>query len=102
MAERICHLQFQAVKDWQKVHDFFIKYQDRLIYSTDNGVNAKSDFAEANKRFHEVRLSDWKFFVTNGKMNVSHFLVPFNGLKLPKEVIDKIYRENARKWFPGI
>ena len=45
MAERICHLQFQAVNDWQKAHDFFIKYQDRLIYSTDNGVNAKSDFA---------------------------------------------------------
>ncbi|MES2872600.1 MAG: amidohydrolase family protein [Bacteroidota bacterium] len=102
MAERICHLQFQAVKDWQKVHDFFIKYQDRLIYSTDNGVNAKSDFAKANERFHEVRLSDWKFFVTNEKMNVSHFEEPFNGLKLPKEVIDKLYRENARKWFPGI
>jgi predicted TIM-barrel fold metal-dependent hydrolase len=102
MAERICHLQFQAVKDWQKVHDFFIKYQDRLIYSTDNGVNAKSNFVEANKRFHDVRLSDWKFFVTNEKMNVSHFGESFNGLKLPKEVIDKIYRENARKWFPGI
>lgn len=102
MAERICHLQFQAVKDWQKVHDFFIKYQDRLIYSTDNGVNAKSDFVEANNRFHEVRLSDWKFFVTNEKMNVSHFGESFNGLKLPKKVIDKIYRENARKWFPGI
>jgi predicted TIM-barrel fold metal-dependent hydrolase len=102
MAERICHLQFQAVKDWQKVHDFFIKYQDRLIYSTDNGVNSKSNFVEANKRFHEIRRSDWKFFVTNEKMNVLHFEESFKGLKLPKKVIDKIYRENALKWFPGI
>ncbi|MES3019269.1 MAG: amidohydrolase family protein [Bacteroidota bacterium] len=102
MAERICHLQYQATKDWQKVHDFMIKYQDRLIYSTDNGVSEKSNFAEANRGFHETRVSDWKFFVTNDKMNVSHFDESFNGLKLPKEVIDKIYRKNAEKWFPGI
>ncbi len=102
MAERICHLQYQAVNDWQKVHDFFIKYQDRLIYSTDNGVNKESNFAEANEGFHKTRLSDWKFFVTNEKMSGSYFDESFNGLKLPKEVIDKLYRTNARKWFPGI
>lgn len=102
MAERICHLEYQSVKNWQKVYDFFIKYQDRLIYSTDSGVNAKSDFAAVNKKFHETRLSDWMFFVTDSKMNVSHFDSSFKGLKLPKEVIDKIYRKNAEKWFPGI
>lgn len=102
MAERLCHLQLQSVKDWQKVHDFFIKYQDRLIYSTDNGVNAKSNFTQENKRFHEIRQSDWKFFVTNEGMNVPHFAESFKGLKLPKEVVNKIYRENAQKWFPGI
>lgn len=26
----------------------------------------------------------------------------FKGLKLPGEVVDKIYRTNAEKWFPGI
>ena len=26
----------------------------------------------------------------------------FKGLKLPREVVDKIYRTNAEKWFPGI
>ncbi len=102
MAERICHLQYQAVKDWQKVHNFFIKYQDRLIYSTDNGVNANSNFVEANKNFHDIRVSDWQFFVTNDVMKISHFDESFKGLKLPKEVIDKIYRKNAEKWFPGI
>jgi predicted TIM-barrel fold metal-dependent hydrolase len=102
MAERICHLQYQAVGNWQKVYDFFIKYQDRLIYSTDNGVSENSNFAEANKYFHETRLSDWKFFVTNEKMKGSYFDESFKGLKLPKEVIDKLYRTNARKWFPGI
>lgn len=102
MAERICHLQYQSVKDWQKVHDFFIKYQDRLVYSTDNGVNANSNFAEKNKYFHDVRVSDWKFFVTSDTMKTDHFKESFKGLKLPKEVIDKLYRTNAEKWFPGI
>src|SRR4051812_14616651 len=35
MAARLPHLQYQSATDWQKVHDFFIKYQDRLIYATD-------------------------------------------------------------------
>jgi len=26
----------------------------------------------------------------------------FKGLKLPRQVIDKIYRKNAEKWLPGI
>jgi len=35
-------------------------------------------------------------------MNVTDFKEKIKGLKLPKEVIDKIYRKNAEKWFPGI
>jgi len=35
MAERIAHFQYQAINNWQKVHDFIIKYQDRLLYATD-------------------------------------------------------------------
>lgn len=102
MAARIPHLQVQSVKNWQKVHDFMIKYQDRLIYATDHGVDAKSKFMEVNKEVHGVRMSDWKFFVTDEAMTVPDFTDTFKGLKLPKEVIDKIYRTNAEKWFPGI
>ena len=102
MAARIPHLQVQSVKNWRKVHDFMIKYQDRLIYATDHGVDAKSKFLEVNKEVHTVRMSDWKFFVTSEVMTVPNFSETFKGLKLPKEVIDKIYRTNAEKWFPGI
>ncbi len=102
MAARIPHLQVQSVKNWQKVHDFMIKYQDRLIYATDHGVDPKSNFAAVNKEVHDVRVSDWKFFVTDEEMTVPDFSEKFKGLKLPKEVVDKIYRTNAKKWFPGI
>jgi hypothetical protein len=26
----------------------------------------------------------------------------FKGLKLPRELVDKIYRANAEKWFPRV
>lgn len=102
MAARIPHLQVQSVKNWQKVHDFMIKYQDRLIYATDHGVEPESNFAEVNKEVHDVRVSDWNFFVTEEEMKVPDFNEKFKGLKLPKQVIDKIYRTNAEKWFPAL
>jgi len=102
MAARIPHLQVQSVKNWQKVHDFVIKYQDRLIYATDHGIDSKSDAAAVNKSVHDVRLSDWKYFTSDDEMTVDDFKEKFRGLKLPKEVVDKIYRLNAIKWFPGI
>jgi len=102
MAARIPHLQVQSVKNWQKVHDFMIKYQDRLIYATDMGVGPGADFDALNKECHDVRMTDWKFFATDEELTVPHFQEKFKGLQLPKKVIDMIYRTNAEKWFPGI
>lgn len=102
MAERICHLQYQTVKNRQKVYDFMVKYQDRLIYATDNSVAKGADPAKYKTRIHERRLSDWRYFVSDDEMNVSDFEEKLQGLKLPKSVIDKIYRTNAEKYFPGI
>jgi len=102
MAARIPHLQFQAVENRQKVYDFMVKYQDRLIYATDHGVDVKSDFEKVNQGAHQTRLSDWEFFATDHVMSGKSFDGEFKGLQLPKVVIDKIYRHNAEKWFPGI
>ncbi len=102
MAERISHFQYQAVTDWKKIHDFFIKYQDRLIYATDEGVRANSNPVEVSKVAHENWLRHWKFFTSGEKMKVPKVEKEFNGLKLPKEVVDKIYLKNAEKWFPPI
>jgi len=102
MAARIVHLQSQSAQNWQKVRNFMIKYQDRLIYATDHGVDAKSDLSSINKRLHDSRMRDWTYFATNDDMTSSSFSGSFKGLQLPKPVIDKIYRINAQKWFPGI
>jgi predicted TIM-barrel fold metal-dependent hydrolase/lysophospholipase L1-like esterase len=107
LAERISHLQYQALTQWQKVHDFFIKYQDRLIYGTDMRSSAM-DFVNEHitgyeglkKHAHEVWLRHWRFFTTSDRMQVPKVQGAFNGMKLPRRVVDKIYFENALKWYP--
>lgn len=100
MAARIVHLEYQAATNWQKVHDFMVKYQDRLLYATDGGIEANADINK--KDIHARKISDWQFFTSNDPMTSADFDQSFKGLKLPKQVIDKIYRTNAEKWFPGI
>jgi predicted TIM-barrel fold metal-dependent hydrolase len=103
MAERISHFQEQAQDDREKVRDFFIKYQDRLIYATDFIIDGTMSPAEMKEHVDRVRLSHWKFFTTDETMNVPHSVDgDFQGLKLPREVIDKIYYNNAHRWFPAI
>jgi predicted TIM-barrel fold metal-dependent hydrolase len=102
MAARIPHLEYQSRKNWQKVHDFLIKYQDRLLYATDLGAETNTNATDFKKSAHEVRIKDWEFFVTSDEMTGKHFDGSFKGLHLPKSVINKIYRGNAEKWYPGI
>jgi predicted TIM-barrel fold metal-dependent hydrolase len=107
MAERISHFQYQALTEWQKVHDFFIKYQDRLVYGTDlrssamdivnNGIK---DPEGIKKHAHEVWMRHWKFFTSDQMMRVPKVEGEFKGLKLPRKVVDKIYRTNAERLFP--
>jgi predicted TIM-barrel fold metal-dependent hydrolase len=102
MAARIAHLELQSQKNWQKVHNFMIKYQDRLIYATDQSVLKDGLEPKLSENTHHTRELDWKFFTSYDEMSVSSFTGTFKGLKLPKQVIDKIYHTNAEKWFPGI
>lgn len=102
LAARTVHLQYQSQKNWQKVHDFMVKYQDRLVYGTDDGVDKKSNLATMSKSLHAGRLEDWKFFATADEMSGNNFPGKFKGMHLPKQVVDKIYRDNAKKWFPKL
>src|SRR5690606_16628408 len=101
MAARICHLQFQSQADREKVRNFFIKYQDRLIYGTDGGIGPNDDPEASKKSTHDKWVEDWKYFTTDEMMTVREVNGEFQGLKLPKEVVDKIYYRNAVKWFGG-
>ena len=99
MSARICHLQYQSAIDRDRVRDFCIKYQDRLLYGTDTGDSGTSDPVLFRERIHETWFDDWKYFTSDDEMTSDKFRGTFTGLKLPKEVVDKIYYDNAVKWY---
>lgn len=99
MAARVTHLQLQSLHNRKKVQDFFIKYQDRILYGTDRIVDDTKAPEEVEAFVHRAWLSDWQFFCTEDTMRTSSFEGVFQGLRLPETVLDKIYFKNARNWF---
>jgi hypothetical protein len=95
MAARIGQLFYQTRENREKVRDFFIKYQDRLLYATDMGDAGKG----GEENMHETWLRDWQYFTTDDTMESNLIEGNFQGLRLPREVVDKIYRKNAQEWF---
>ena len=99
MAARMGQLFYQTWEDREKVREFLIKYQDRILYGTDLIDNGKSDKESFHKRMHEEWLRDWEYLVTDNKMTSNLIDGEFRGLQLPKEVIDNIYSKNFKKWY---
>jgi predicted TIM-barrel fold metal-dependent hydrolase len=99
MAARICHLQYQSAKDRERVRNFCIKYQDRLLYGTDLSDNDNPDRKGLSEWVHNTWVADWKYFTTDENMTSENFSGTFEGLKLPREVVNKIYHDNAVRWY---
>lgn len=98
ISARTCHLQYQSARERDKVRNFIIKYQDRLLYGTDVGYSGNNPEA-FTKDLHQRWLDEWKYFTSDDQMTAPEFRGEFQGLKLPKEVINKLYNENAVKWY---
>ena len=84
------YFDFSAHPD--QARDFFIKYQDRIIFGTDNvGVNgshAKETMGECFEKVKKLR----QFFETDEE--VINWGATLRGISLPKEVCRKIYAGN--------
>lgn len=98
MAARMGQLFYQTHFDREKVRAFFIKYQDRLLYATDMGAGESTQQAELWKEMHDTWYRDWRYFVTDATLTSNLVDESFNGLKLPRQVVDKIYYLNAKRW----
>lgn len=101
LTARIGHLQYQSVKDYEKVRQFMIRYQDRLMYGTDAGVDpGDTNFESKTKSLHRGWLADWIYLATDSLVTVRDLGdAGVKGIKLPAEVIDKIYFKNAEHFF---
>ena len=95
LAERICHVQLQTMHNREKVRQFFIDYQDRILYGTDI-IDDGSLTAEATAaKLEQLWQYHWEFFATDHLMEAAEFEGSFNGLKLPESVLKKIFYSNA-------
>lgn len=99
MAARICFLQAQ---DRQKVMDFIVKYQDRLIYGTDFIISEGDDTKRGAADLKKEWWQDWKYFSTDKEMTSYNVKASFKGLDLNDSILRKIYYLNAQHWFPGL
>lgn len=99
LAARMTQIQYQSVRDYDKVRNFFITYQDRIMYGTDLTLNPGEDTAAFKTTAHDYWLGDWTYLATGETQHVNDIDADPKGLALPKSVIDKIYYTNARREF---
>jgi predicted TIM-barrel fold metal-dependent hydrolase len=83
-----------------KVRAFLIKYQDRVLYATDQVVMPADKTDERVMEWADTFARDWKFLATN--QTVEYRGQRYQGIGLPAPVLNKIFRLNALHWFPGI
>ena len=93
-------MEYLMIQPREKVRDFLIKYQDRVLYGTDLGFETKDSGPDILKEWQETYARDWKFLATGETFEYHGHQV--QGLNLPAPVLRKIYRENALKWIPGV
>lgn len=80
-----------------KWHDFFMKYQDRIIFGTDNGWGTdtphENKVAEANDKVGWMRrfLETEDKFINKWNMNIA-------GIGLEKKALEKIYATNYMRF----
>jgi hypothetical protein len=101
LAARMGQLQYQSGRAREKVRQFLIKYQDRLMYGTDLAQSSGQSDAQFNRDADTVWRRDWRYFNTATSFRVPELDRQVRGLALPKAVVDKIYRRNAQAEYPG-
>jgi len=97
LAARMPYLVMQPRAD---MIAFIEKYQDRLLYATDNEFNADADVSKAVRSWENTYAFDWRFFATSDTLQYRDRKV--QGLNLPAPVLRKLYHQNAVRWIPGV
>jgi predicted TIM-barrel fold metal-dependent hydrolase len=93
-------MEYLMIAPPEKVRAFLIKYQDRVLYGTDLDLIATADVQESLKEWQSTYARDWKFLASDETFDSEGRKV--HGLKLPEPVLQKIFRDNAIHWIPGI
>jgi len=101
-------MYFNLSVDPDASREFFIRYQDRILYGTDIGAKALLTTPDAGIAFEESRTrvnlvrtfleSMDEFWLPKGDgFLFGEQTAPFRGLGLPRDVLDKIYFKNFER-----
>ena len=100
ISARIGHLQHQSLADHERVRNFLIRYQDRIMYGSDASVRDGANYNNVTTGLYQRWLDDWIYLATDSAIIVRDLdNQEVKGLKLPREVVDKIYYKNAMQFF---
>jgi predicted TIM-barrel fold metal-dependent hydrolase len=97
LAGRMPYLMMQPRAD---MIAFITKYQDRLIYGTDDTLYPHADVHGMVRSSEASYARDWRFLATNETLNYRGHKI--QGLALPDSILHKLYHDNAVHWFPSI
>ncbi len=93
-------MEYLMIEPREKVRNFLIQYQDRVLYGTDLEFLSDETTAEALKDWQETYARDWKFLATDQTLDYKGRKI--EGLDLPAPVLRRIFHDNAVRWIPGI
>lgn len=82
--------------------EFFLKYQDRIIFGTDMPANLESSADMYRTYFRFLETYDESFYAPDYDGTFDRARWPICGIGLPKEVLKKIYYENILKIIPSL
>ncbi len=95
----------------QAIRDFFVKYQNRILFGTDGALIAEPKHLDDAKELRKWQDSRTLFYSRHFEyFETDHpgLIVPYgewirvNGVKLPPEVLEKFYHANAERLIPGL
>jgi predicted TIM-barrel fold metal-dependent hydrolase len=93
-------IRYLAAGDRNSARDFLIRYQDRVTYGTDFTLGRGDDDQKSWTNLASEHDRDWQYFSSSRVLEYAGREV--QGLGLPPDVLRKIFRENALRWFPGL
>ncbi|MFN8205985.1 MAG: amidohydrolase family protein [Bacteroidales bacterium] len=95
LAARMGHVMRQSAINREKVREFFINYQDRILYGTDQEAHDQEDVSPSDRKnqLRQTWFRDWLYLATDSVVS------GVRGLQLPASVLDKIYQENASRFY---
>jgi predicted TIM-barrel fold metal-dependent hydrolase len=93
-------MEYLMIAPPEKVRSFLIRYQDRVLYGTDLDIPPTANVQESLEDWQSTYARDWRFLATDETLDYGGRKV--QGLQLPAPVLQKIFRDNAVRWIPGL